>query len=49
MYRPIENCRIFFAEVFSRYKASDHKGIYQEYERAEAKRSQPLRTLPLDP
>lgn len=44
-YRKLPNV---FAEVFSRYGASDYKGIYEEYERKKAKRTTPLRTLPLD-
>ena len=44
-YRKLPNP---FAEVFSRYEASDYKGIYEEYERAKAKRTAPLKTLPLD-
>ena len=44
-YRKLPNV---FAEVFSRYEASDYKGIYEEYERKKAKRSTPLKTLPLD-
>jgi len=44
-YRKLPNV---FAEIFSRYKASDYKGIYEEYERAKAKRTTPLKTLPLD-
>ena len=44
-YRKLPNP---FAELFSRYEASDYKGIYEEYERKKAKRTAPLRTLPLD-
>ena len=44
-YRKLPN---IFAEIFSRYKASDYKGIYEEYERKKAKRAAPLKTLPLD-
>ena len=44
-YRKLPNP---FAELFSRYEASDYKGIYEEYERAKAKRTIPLKTLPLD-
>jgi hypothetical protein len=44
-YRKLPNV---FAEVFSRYKASDYKGVYEEYEHKKAKRRTPLRTLPLD-
>jgi cation diffusion facilitator CzcD-associated flavoprotein CzcO len=43
-YRKLPNP---FAELFSRYEASDYKGIYEEYERAKAKRTAPLKTLPL--
>jgi dimethylaniline monooxygenase (N-oxide forming) len=43
-YRKLPNP---FAELFSRYEASDYKGIYEEYERAKAKRTTPLKTLPL--
>jgi cation diffusion facilitator CzcD-associated flavoprotein CzcO len=44
-YRKLPN---IFAEIFSRYKASDYQGIYEEYERKKAKRTAPLKTLPLD-
>jgi hypothetical protein len=44
-YRKLPN---IFAEVFSRYEASDYKNIYEEYERNKAKRKAPLQTLPLD-
>ena len=44
-YRKLPNP---FAEVFSRYGASDYKGIYEEYEQAKSKRATPMRTLPLD-
>ena len=44
-YRKLPNP---FAELFSRYEASDYKGIYEEYERAKSKRTAPLKTLPLD-
>ena len=44
-YRKLPNP---VAELFSRYEASDYKGIYEEYERARAKRTAPLKTLPLD-
>ena len=44
-YRKLPNP---FAEMFSRYGASDYKGIYEEYERAKSKRTAPLKTLPLD-
>ena len=35
------------AELFSRYEASDYKGVFEEYERAKTKRTAPLKTLPL--
>lgn len=44
-YRKLPN---LFAEAFSRYEASDYKGIYEEYERQKVTRTMPLRTLPLD-
>jgi hypothetical protein len=44
-YRKLPNV---FAEVFSRYEASDYKGIYEEYERKKAKRTDPLKSLPLN-
>jgi len=44
-YRKLPNV---FAEVFSRYEASDYKDIYKEYERKKAKRTKLLQTLPLD-
>ena len=44
-YRKLPNP---FAELFSRYEASDYKGVYEEYERAKSKRTTPLKTLPLD-
>lgn len=44
-YRKLPNP---FAELFSRYEASDYQGVYEEYERANAKRTAPLKTLPLD-
>jgi len=44
-YRKLPNV---FAEVFSRYEASDYKGVYEEYQRKKAKRIRPLRVLPLD-
>ena len=44
-YRKLPNP---LAELFSRYEAADYKGVYEEYERAKAKRSAPLKTLPLD-
>ena len=44
-YRKLPN---IFAEIFSRYEASDYKGIYEEYERNKTRRSIPLKALPLD-
>jgi hypothetical protein len=44
-YRKLPNP---FAELFSRYEASDYKGIFEEYERKTAKRTAPLKPLPLD-
>ena len=44
-YRKLPNP---FAELFSRYEASDYKGVYEEYERAKSKRTAPLKTLPVD-
>jgi len=44
-YRKLPNV---FAEVFSRYEASDYRGIFEEYERKKAKRTRPLRALSLD-
>jgi len=44
-YRKLPNP---VAELFSRYEASDYKGIYEEYKRKRAKRTAPLKTLPLD-
>ena len=44
-YRKLPNV---FAEIFSRYEASDYKGVSEEYERKKAKRISRLRTLPLD-
>jgi cation diffusion facilitator CzcD-associated flavoprotein CzcO len=44
-YRKLPNP---FAELFSRYEASDYKGIFEEYERKKAKRTAPLKSLPLD-
>ena len=37
-----------FAELFSRYQASDYKGVYEEYEKAKSKRNVALKALPLD-
>jgi hypothetical protein len=44
-YRKLPNP---LAELFSRYEASDYKGVYEEYERARSKRTEPLKALPLD-
>ena len=44
-YRKLPNP---FAELFSRYGASDYRGIYEEYEQARSKRTSPLKTLPID-
>ena len=44
-YRKMPN---FLAEVFGRYEASDYQGVFAEYERQKAKRTTPLRPLPLD-
>jgi dimethylaniline monooxygenase (N-oxide forming) len=44
-YRKLPN---IFAEIFSRYEASDYKGIYEDYERNKAQRTTPLHTLPID-
>jgi cation diffusion facilitator CzcD-associated flavoprotein CzcO len=44
-YRKLPNP---FAELFSRYEASDYEDIYEEYEQAKSKRTTPLHTLPLD-
>ncbi len=44
-YRKLPNP---IAELFSRYEASDYKGVCEEYERAKSKRTVPLKTLPLD-
>ena len=43
-YRKLPNP---FAELFSRYEASDYRGVFEEYERGKAKRSTPLKVLPL--
>lgn len=43
-YRKLPNP---LAELFSRYEASDYKGVFEEYERARVKRKEPLKTLPL--
>jgi dimethylaniline monooxygenase (N-oxide forming) len=44
-YRKLPNP---LAELFSRYEASDYKGVYDEYERKKPRRTAPLKTLPLD-
>ena len=44
-YRKLPNP---VAELFSRYEASDYRGVYEEYERAKSKRTMPLKTLPID-
>jgi hypothetical protein len=44
-YRKLPN---LLAELFSRYEASDYRGVYEEYERTKVKRTVPLKTLPLD-
>jgi hypothetical protein len=44
-YRKLPNP---VAELFSRYEASDYKGVFEEYERARSKRIAPLKPLPLD-
>jgi dimethylaniline monooxygenase (N-oxide forming) len=44
-YRKLPNP---LAELFSRYEASDYKGVYEEYERAKSKRTAPLKAFPLD-
>ena len=44
-YRKLPNP---LAEPFSRYEASDYKGVFEEYERVKTKRTAPLKTLPLD-
>ena len=44
-YRKLPNP---LAELFSRYEAADYQGVYEEYERAQAKRKSPLKTLPLN-
>ncbi len=44
-YRKLPNP---FAELFSRYEASDYEGVFDEYERNKARRTAPLKTLPLD-
>jgi len=44
-YRKLPNP---LAELFSRYEASDYRGVYEEYERAKAKRKDSLESLPLD-
>jgi len=44
-YRKLPNV---FGELFSRYEAADYKGVFEEYERNKARRTGPLKTLPLD-
>jgi pyridine nucleotide-disulfide oxidoreductase/flavin-binding monooxygenase-like protein len=44
-YRKLPNP---FAELFSRYEASDYRWVYEEYERKKAKRMTPLKVLPID-
>ena len=44
-YRKLPNV---FAKMFSRYHVSDYRDVFEEYERGRAKRSAPLRALPLD-
>jgi hypothetical protein len=44
-YRKLPNP---VAELFSRYEASDYRGVYEEYERKKSKRTAPLKPLPLD-
>jgi hypothetical protein len=44
-YRKLPNP---VAELFSRYGASEYRGIYEEYELARSKRTSPLKTLPID-
>jgi hypothetical protein len=44
-YRKLPNP---VAELFSRYEASDYRGVFEEYERVRAKLAAPLKTLPLD-
>ncbi len=44
-YRKLPNP---IAELFSRYEASDYKNVFEDYERAKAKRLTPLKVLPLD-
>ncbi len=44
-YRKLPNV---FAELFSRYEASDYRGVFEEYESKKAKRVKPLHSLPLD-
>ncbi|HSJ89263.1 MAG TPA: hypothetical protein VK909_18780, partial [Anaerolineales bacterium] len=43
-YRKLPNP---FAELFSRYEASDYEGVYEEYERGRLKRKRPLHVLPI--
>jgi hypothetical protein len=44
-YRKLPN---IFAEIFSRYKASDYLGVSEEYNHTKKSRSTPLHPLPLD-
>lgn len=44
-YRKLPNP---FAELFSRYEASDYRGVFEEYEKAKSKRYGPLKVLPVD-
>ena len=44
-YRKLPN---IFAEMFSRYEATDYKGVYTEYKKSREKNPALLRTLPLD-
>lgn len=44
-YRKLPNV---LAEIFRRYEASDYQAVFEEYERGRAKRTAPLRVLPLD-
>jgi glycine/D-amino acid oxidase-like deaminating enzyme len=44
-YRKLPNP---VAELFSRYEASDYRGVFEEYEHVRSKLTAPLKTLPLD-
>jgi cation diffusion facilitator CzcD-associated flavoprotein CzcO len=44
-YRKLPNP---FAELFSRYQASDYRGVFEEYQKAKSKRYGQLKVLPLD-